>query len=1041
VASHPDVQTCVAVPRQTSQGETYLIGYVTAVQPGKLTAVDLITFSESKLPDYMAPSFFFILEKMPLTVSGKINRHALIELDESRVESRSADLSVPRTPVEEIIAGIFAEVLGIERVGVNQNFFELGGHSLSAMLVVSRVRRAFGLDLQLRVFFEEPTVAFLSAFIERNRSTRQVLPPLINRVLEDREASQASGRVPDGVAITSPTDRAAARPLTFPLSFAQQRLYFLDQLYPGSPLYNIPAAVRINGRLSVSALQQGLTELVRRQASLRTTFETDAGEPVQVIAREFRSELVIADLAGLQEPERELETARLAREQAERPFDIARGPVLRTGLLRLADSDHLLFFTMHHIASDGWSIGIFMKEMSAIYRSFLGALGVELDILPIQYVDFSVWQRERLAGDLMESELGYWKQKLSGAPSILALPTDRPRPAVQTYRGEVEIGNLPPELSAEIGRLSRQQGVTTFMTLLAAFSVLLCRYAGQDEILMGTPVANRDLPELESIIGFFANTLVLRVALHGDPTFSEMLARVRKTTLEAFAHRELPFEKLVEELNPERSLSHSPLFQAVFVLQNLPVPFAEVEGLSMELLDLHDGTSKFDLTLSVTETSNGSITRVEYNPDLFDASTVARLAAVYQVLLQHAITDLEQPVSLLPLLSEAARHQVWIEWNETIPEPSGEGCLHESLQQWSERTPDSIATVFDSQMITYGELNARANQLGNYLRKQGVGRETLVVIYGQRSLELIVGIAGMLKAGGAYVPLDPAYPKDRLAYVLQDVRSPIVLTEAGLAGNLPETNARVFCLDRDWREAESESRLNPGQVATPGNAAYVIYTSGTTGQPKGVVVTHRNVLRLFEVTEQRFSFDGRDVWTLFHSQAFDFSVWEIWGALLYGGKLIVIPYLVSQVARLVLPPGAGRGSDRAESDAFRLQAFYSRIAKRWRWWSLTSLRCLWWRSVGAEQLAALGRAPLGIRPTTYQHVRHHRNDGACYLSAVSYRRYPESHRELNRAANARHGSLYPRQPHADCAGWSCRRGVSRRSGFGERLLEPPGLDR
>jgi amino acid adenylation domain-containing protein len=896
VAIHPDVQTCVVVPKQTSQGDTYLIGYVTAVQPAKLTAADLITFSESKLPDYMVPSFFSILEKMPLTVNGKINRHALVDLDESRLESRSVDLSMARTPVEEIMAGIFAEVLGIERVGLDQNFFELGGHSLSAMLVVSRVRRAFGLDLQLRVLFEEPTVAFLSAFIERDRSVQQVIPPRINQVLEDCMPASASGRHPDAVASPDTARQAgvAGRPLTFPLSFAQQRLYFLDQLYPASSLYNIPAAVRLKGRLSCCALEQGLAELVNRQASLRTTFGTDAEEPVQVIARDVRSELVVADLAGLQERERELETTRLAREQAERPFDLARGPVLRTGLLRLAASDYLLFFTMHHIASDGWSIAIFIKEISAIYRSFSAGLSVQLDILPIQYVDFSVWQRERLTGDFLESQLGYWKQKLSGAPLILALPTDRPRPAVQTYSGQVGIGNLPGELSAEIGRLSRQQGVTKFMTLLTAFSVLLCRYAGQAEILVGTPVANRDLPELENIIGFFANTLVLRVGLQGDPTFSEFIARVRETTLEAFAHRELPFEKLVEELNPERSLSHSPLFQVVFVLQNLPVPFAEVEGLSMELLDLYDGTSKFDLTLSITETSMGSTTRVEYNPDLFDASTVARLAAEYRILLEHAVIDREQPISLLPLLSEAARHQVWIEWNEPSPEPSGERCLHESLQQWFERTPDSIATVFGSQMITYAELNARANQLGNYLRKQGVGSETLVVIYTQRSLQLIVGIAGILKAGGAYVPLDPAYPKERLAYVLDDVRSPIVLTEAGLAANLPETNARVFCLDRDWTEAESESRLNPGQVAASGNAAYVIYTSGTTGQPKGVVVTHRNVLRLFGVTKQRFSFDGRDVWTLFHSQAFDFSVWEIWGALLHGGKLIVVPYLVSR---------------------------------------------------------------------------------------------------------------------------------------------------
>ncbi|HKV10311.1 MAG TPA: amino acid adenylation domain-containing protein, partial [Thermoanaerobaculia bacterium] len=820
------VREAVVVAREDRPGNRRLVAYVV----GDTAVEELRQFLRDRLPEYMVPAAFVILEALPLTVHGKVDRKALPAPE----QPVSGSLLAPRTPVEARLAGIWAEVLGLEKVGADDHFFELGGHSLLATQVMSRLRGAFGVELPLRDLFMAPRLSDLAARIE-GAGAQPLAPPLV------------------------PVSREG----DLPLSFAQQRLWFIDQLEPGSPLYNMPVALRVEGPLDAAVLAQSLGEIVQRHEALRTVFAAPQGTPVQVIRPAEPFELPVVDLSGRPDAE----ALALAREEAARPFDLARGPLLRGLLLRLGETDHVVVLTVHHIASDGWSMGILVREVAALYG------GSPLPPLPVQYADFAAWQRSWLQGPVLEQEIAFWRNQLAGLPPVLELPTDRPRPAAQSYRGAVR----PVRLAQSLEALARQEGATLFMVLLAGFQALLGRWSGQDDLAVGSPVAGRNRVETEGLIGFFVNTLVLRGDLSGTPTFRELLGRVRETALAAYLHQDVPFEKLVEELAPERSLAHTPLFQVVLVLQNTPFEDLEIDDLRLRPVSLEGATAKFDLTVNLAEHDGGLVGIVEHATDLFDASTIERLFAGFERLLAAAVAEPDQKAADLPLLSAAEKQQL-LEWGGIREEFAAASTLHGRFAEQARRTPDAPALTCGDVTLTYGELHRRSNQLAHWLCGQGAGPESRVGLRLERSVDLVIGILGALKAGAAYVPIDPGSPRERTAFVVEDAEIRIVLEHLELEG-LP---------DHDLPVGEASS------------LAYVIYTSGSTGRPKGTLITHANVTRLFDATEAWFEFNEKDVWTLFHSYAFDFSVWEIWGALLYGGRLVVVPWEVSRSPELFL---------------------------------------------------------------------------------------------------------------------------------------------
>ncbi len=677
-------------------------------------------------------------------------------------------------------------------------------------------------------------------------------------------------------------------PHSAPLSFAQQRLWFLHQLDPDSPAYNLPMAVRMYGALNVVALQRTLNTIVTRHEALRTTFVVEDGGPVQVMADSRSVELPVIDLSRQPEGTRETALQRILCEHIQRPFDLSRDVMLRGILLRLAEADHVLLLTIHHIASDAWSMGVIRREMTALYEAFSVGKPALLPTLPIQYADFAQWQRQQLQGEVLAGQLSYWKQQLHGSLPALELPTDRPRPQVQTYHGARQPFRLPATLSERLKALSRQEGVTLFMTLLAVFQTLLYRYTAQHDILVGSPIAGRTRTETEALIGFFVNTLVLRTNLHGNPTFRALLGRVREVALGAYAHQDLPFEKLVEELQPERRLSHAPLFQVMFALQNVPTYSLELSGLSLQMLEVENGTAKFDVTLYMYDESVGLRGVLEYNADLFDTATIARMLGHFQTLLEAVVADPDERLADLSLLTGAERHQALREWNNTQADYPRDTCVHQLFETQAELTPDATAVVFGDRQLTYGQLNRRANQLAYYLKRLGVGPDMLVGICVERSLEMVVGLLGILKAGGAYVPLDPTFPRARLAFMVDDTRTPVLLTQPGLVHALSGHGRHVVCLDTDLETIAQESEDNPCSGATATNLVYAIYTSGSTGEPKGVAVSHRAVTRLVMNTNY-VQINPADKVAQASNSSFDAATFEIWGALLNGATLVGIP--------------------------------------------------------------------------------------------------------------------------------------------------------
>ena len=674
----------------------------------------------------------------------------------------------------------------------------------------------------------------------------------------------------------------------FPLSFAQQRLWFLNQLEPGSSVYNIHHAVRLRGSLNVRVLEQTLNEIVQRHEAFRTSFMTVEDEPVQVIDPTFTFTLPVVDLQEFPDVEQEAEILRLTAEEAQLSFNLAKASLLRTTLLQLSEVEQVLLFTMHHIIFDDWSMMILIKEVVALYEAFKSGHPSPLLELPIQYADFAVWQQQWLQGEELQIQLSYWKQQLNGTPSIIELLTDRPRPVIQTYRGAKQLLVLPQTLTQKLKKFSQQEGVTLFMTLLAAFKVLLYHYTQQNDILVGTPTANRNRFEIEGLIGFFVNTLVLRTDLGGNPSFQELLRRVREVTLGAYAHQDLPFEYLVEKLQPERDLSYTPLFQVMFALQNVPKDEFQLSGINLSFLKLEKQTAQFDLSVDLFETESELRGWFEYNTDLFDSSTVTRMVNHFCNLLSGIVSNPEQRLWQLPVLTEIERHQLLVDWNNTQANYRIDQCIHELFEAQVERSPDTTAVVFEDQQLTYQELNQRANQLAHHLRKLGVEPEVLVGICVERSLSMIVGVLGILKAGGAYVPLDPTYPQERLTFILKDASVPVLLTQGRLIEAMPQHKAKVVCLDTDWQTIAQESQENSVSEVTSNNLAYVIYTSGSTGKPKGVQIPHSALSNFLQSMRQTPGLSEQDTLLAVTTYSFDIAALELFLPITVGARLVVL---------------------------------------------------------------------------------------------------------------------------------------------------------
>ena len=717
------------------------------------------------------------------------------------------------------------------------------------------------IELPISSFFETPTVAGLADRIDKTRRTQLL---------------QVRPMVP------------AVRNEKLPLSFAQQRLWLLNQLEPANPVYNRPLAFRLTGKLQPEVIERCLNEIVRRHEVLRTNFQDNGDEAVQVISPSLTVDLPLIDLSHLPDREREAEALRQASRESQQTFDLTRGALLRTRLYRLGEQDHLLLLVTHHIVFDGWSDSLLLGEIAALYPAIISGSPTPLTDLPIQYIDYANWQRQQNDKATLDADLSYWKRQLNNSPPLLNLPTDRPRPAVRSCRGARKVFTLPAVLSKSLKELSSREQVTLFMTLTAAFNSLLYRYTGQEDILLGVPTAGRNRVETEPLLGVFINTIVVRTDLSGAPSFRDLLRRVRGVALSAYTHQDLPFEKLIDVLQPDRDLSRNPLFDVMFQLRNTPHHELALQGLRVDCIDLDIGVAKFDLSLEVIDETERLVCRCEYSTDLFDSATITRMAEHFQTLLEGIVEDPGQNITTLPLLTPPERHQLLIEWNDTEADYPADKSIHQLVEEQAERTPDAVAVVYANQGLTYRDLNAKANQLAHYLKKLGVGPDVLVGICVERSLEMIVGLLGILKAGGAYVPLDPSYPKERLDFMLEDTDVAVLLTQEHLLKLFADQNRQVICLDRELNDVANASPENPARSVTPDNLAYVIYTSGSTGKPKGVTIPHRGILRLLYGVDY-VQLDDHQTFLQLAPLSFDASTFEIWGPLLHGAKCVLYP--------------------------------------------------------------------------------------------------------------------------------------------------------
>ncbi|MGW1787175.1 condensation domain-containing protein, partial [Streptomyces sp. NPDC002143] len=854
LAAHPAVGRAVV-----TVCDERLVGYVV---PERGTAAPqsgaLLAFLRDRLPEHLVPSAVVLLEALPLTPNGKLDKAAL----PAPGFASEAHGRAPRTPREQLLAGLFGELLGVERVGLDDSFFDLGGHSLLATRLVSRVRAVLGTELALRTLFETPTVSGLAAALDVAGRARPALAP-------------------------------GDRPERPPLSFAQRRLWFLQQMEGAGAGYNIPLALRLSGRLDERALTEALADVVTRHETLRTVFPEAHGTPYQKV--------LDPDTARPRLRVTSTDESRLAEalaEAARHPFDLAAEVPLRAHLFALAGDEHVLLLVMHHIAGDGWSTGPLSRDLAEAYAARSTGHKPEWAPLPAQYADYTLWQRELLGDPLapdsvFSSQLAYWKERLADLPEQLQLPADRTRPAVASYRGEHLLVELDAELHTGLARIARRSGASMFMVLRAALGALFTRLGAGADIAVGSPIAGRTDEALDDVVGFFVNSLVLRTDTSGDPSFEELVRRVRENALGAYAHQDLPFENLVEELNPVRSLSRHPLFQVMFALQNAPMGEFDLPGLRVAPVIVPTGTAKFDLGFNLYERHDdhgspaGVAGAVEYATDLYDRATVADLVDRWTRLLRAVVADPAGPVGRIDLLSADERRRLLLDANDTAV-PVDPAPLPTAFARQARTTPDAVALASGDTELTYAELDARANQFAHALVWRGVGAEDVVALVLPRSVDLVVAILGTMKAGAAYLPVDPEYPADRRAFMLEDAQPALVVDDLGFAADCPESD--------------------PGIQVDVRHPAYVIYTSGSTGRPKGVVVSHAGIAHLVAAQVERFAIDATSRVLQFASPSFDASVSELYTALLTGATLVLAPPndplsgLTSDVTHVTLPP-------------------------------------------------------------------------------------------------------------------------------------------
>ena len=855
MAAHPEVAQAGVILREDRPGDPRLVAYVVPATGAVLDPRALRRHAAERLPEHMVPSAVVVLDRMPLTAHGKLDRKALPAPAIDGTATRRA----PITPVQAILCDVVAEVVGVAEVGVDDNFFELGGHSLLATRLVSRIRTVLGVELGVRAVFEAPVVGELANRLDGSRAGTR--PALVAR--------QPGAELP--------------------LSFAQQRLWFLAQLAPGGIAYNVPLVLRVEGALEAGVLARCLDDLIARHEVLRTSFAGRDGQPVQQIAAAGRCELVVEDLDGVACALRWAAVEARARQEATGPFDLETGPLVRARLLRLAARDHVVLVVMHHIVCDGWSMEVLLHELEALYAAHLTGVEPALPALAVQYADFARWQRQWLVGGERDAQLRYWTQQLAGAPAVLELPLDRPRPRTQSFHGAYLTVPIGGDVARGLRALGRAEGVTLFMTLLAAYDVLLWRYTGQRDVVVGSPIAGRMVSEVEPLIGFFVNTLVLRVRLAPQRSFRALLGRVREVCLGGYAHQDLPFEQLVDALNPVRNLSHPPVFQVAFTLQNLPPAGRELSGARVTAMDIDLGIAKFDLTLTVRETAGELLCAWEYNTDLFDAASVVRMAGHYLRLVEAAVAEPDLPVARLPFIDAAERHQLVVAWNPA-PALVGELFPHERFERQAQATPEAPAVIDGATELTYGELDRRANRLAWHLAELGAGPDVVVALCLDRSADMLIALLAVLKAGAAYLPLDPGHPAARVQFTLDDSAAAIAIVHARhepLVAGPPGGRARIVCLDRDRIASGPGDEVAPARRATGEHLGYVIYTSGSTGTPKGAELRLTSLANVVGDMVTRLGLGPADRWVAATTLAFDIATLEMLAPLVSGGTLVI----------------------------------------------------------------------------------------------------------------------------------------------------------
>jgi len=886
VLKHPAVSQAAVIAQRPSEesnrsagagNENRLLAYIVAKSGANLSISDLRKFIEKELPDYMVPSFFFIIDSLPLTSNGKLDKKALPSPDEARPDL-DRRYEPPKTADEKKLASLFKEILKVEKVGLYDDFFLLGGHSLAAAQLAAKVRQELGVDLPLYDIFDAPTVAELSKRFAELKTSAEILH--------------------------LPAIKKAPRDKIIPASFSQERVWFICQLAPGNLAYDFESAIHFKGVLNIEALERSLSEIIRRHEVYRTTFEQTENFVRQIIHPPEPVELPISDISSFDADERDMRAGELLRQAAQPPFRLGELPLVRWSLIKLADDNHILIHYEHHIIHDGWSFIVFLRELLELYKAFSQKKPSPLPEPKIQFADFAVWQREFVSGEVAANQLAFWKEKLSGCPAPLDMPFDRPRPARQTFNGDSVRLDLPATLTDSIHSFAKSNNVTPYMTMLSAYLVLLNCYSGREDIVVGTGIANRRLNETEDLFGMIINNIALRIDLGGNPSFRELAHRVRAAALEAYENQDIPFDQVVEAVNPPRNPSYSPIFQTIFTSYDGPVPALECPGLSITLNEgLSNGSAKFDLNVIVIsrvkqtkETSESAPREIpetisliwEFNTDLYDRSTMERMTSNYLRILENATKDAGARLPQIPVMSDEELYKQLVEFNRTQTSYPRESSIAELFERQAAATPSAAALMFEDQEITYAELNQRANQTAHYLIKMGVGPETMAGLCLERSPELVVGILGILKAGGAYVPFDESYPQQRLLFMLDDARPSVMVTQTKFKNLMPEFKGRSVCLDADWDEIAKEPADNPPVRANARNLAYVMYTSGSTGKPKGVSIEHRSIVRLVKNTNY-VDFGEAETFLLYAPISFDASTLELWGSLLNGAKLAIAP--------------------------------------------------------------------------------------------------------------------------------------------------------